>query len=130
MGELKRLIKPGGTLLIATPDVDVWALQGMAGLQKDHIKELTQKEFIDIVSRNGFVVEGVYGQRIAKQGVNTFRKILNFIKKLDIFHLRNIVRGFVDKVDTATQPVSLDYEVRPIKAGTEKASVTVLVCRS
>jgi SAM-dependent methyltransferase len=128
LAELKRVLTPGGTLIIATPDRDVWAALGIAGQQEDHIRELTQKEFVEEVSLAGFEVLEVLGQNPLRGGNFLLRRILNFIKHLDVFRLRRLLGDFVRKVDKKTQPIQQDVSVVPLRDG-EKASVTVLVAR-
>ena len=127
--ELHRVLAPGGTLIIATPDREVWALLGIAGQQEDHIRELTQAEFIALVAEHGFSVDGRHGQAILKaRRSSVVRGALNVLKRLDVFRLRDLIRPTVKAVDRATSPVAADIAVRELAAG-EKASVTVLMCR-
>ncbi len=130
LGEVRRILRPGGTLCIATPDRDVWGMQGIAGVQADHVKELNQKECIEIVSGSGFRVENVFGQSALRAHRSALRPYLNLLRKLDIFHARHIFFGekLRDRIDATTQPVHADTEVLPLKDG-EKASVTVLICK-
>lgn len=129
LGELCRILQPGGKACIATPDRDVWALQGIAGAQEDHIKELNQKEFAELVREAGFAIDGMYGQSILKSGTFPVRRFLNALKKLDVLHLRRLLgKHAIGRVDQKTQPVYPNTEVVPLRAG-EKASVTVLVCK-
>ncbi|GEM_PF-2211826 len=127
--ELKRILAAGGELCMATPDRDVWTIQGIAGAQPDHIRELSQKEFAVLVEENGFIVKGSYGQNVLKGGTFLVRRFLNVIKKMDILSLRRLLgRNAIDRIDEKTQPVHADTDVAPLQKG-EKASVTVLVCR-
>lgn len=129
LAELKRVLAPGGTLVIATPDRDVWAALGIAGEQEDHIRELTKNEFIEEVSLAGFEVLEVLGQNPLKPSGNSpVRRLLNFLKRLDVFRLRRLLGGFVHAVDKKTQPIVQDVSVVPLREN-EKASVTVLVAR-
>lgn len=60
LGEFRRLLRPGGTLLISTPDKNIIS----GGLPSDnpyHLKELTKGEFLDLLKRF-FTIEGVWGQ--------------------------------------------------------------------
>ncbi|MDP2598916.1 MAG: class I SAM-dependent methyltransferase [Candidatus Liptonbacteria bacterium] len=128
--ELRRVLKPGGSLLIATPDGEVWKLQGIAYMQEGHIKELSRKELESVLTRNGFNVAQAYGQRVLKKsGFSAIRKILNFLKKLDVFRLRRLIgKNAIDALDQGTQPVELNDEVVPLGAD-DKASVNVFVCQ-
>ncbi|MEK7546580.1 MAG: class I SAM-dependent methyltransferase [Patescibacteria group bacterium] len=123
--ELKRILKPGGLLIICTPDREVWEIQEIAGTQKDHIKELDQREFISLTSRF-FSVKGVFGQGMLKGKMSRIKKIINIAKKLDIFKLRKkLHKNLTDKINVSTQPIELDFSVKPMEAG--KASIVVLV---
>lgn len=127
--EFKRILRPQGLLIIATPDRDVYKLQGIAGAQKDHLKELNRREMEKLLSENGFSILDVYGQFILKKGENfRFRKILNFIKKLDVFRLRRFLgKKFIDSVDMKTQPNLTTGEVVKLKES-DKAAVNIFVC--
>jgi 2-polyprenyl-3-methyl-5-hydroxy-6-metoxy-1,4-benzoquinol methylase len=127
--ELKRVLTPGGILLIATPDREVWELQGIAGTQEDHVRELSKKEFIKVVTDAGFAVEEAFGQGILKKRDSGKRKILNLIKKADVFKLRRLVgKKIINSIDTNTQPIALDFSVKALGEG-ETGSVVVLKCR-
>src|SRR3989344_4908590 len=129
LSELSRLLAPHGSLLIATPDRDVWAMQGIAGIQEDHMKELSQKEFFDLVSASGFRVESIYCQNVLRDHRSPFRPLLNFLKKIDMFKLRRLLgHAVIDRIDLKTQPVHADTGVVALRTE-EKASVTVLVCK-
>lgn len=128
--ELRRVLKDNGMLVIATPDRDVWNLQGIAGVQEDHIRELDQKEFWSILKDFNFKIENIYGQCILKENNKFFlRKFLNLLKKIDIFKLRKkIFRNYVRVVDVKTQPIIADFGVQKLQPG-QKASITILVCK-
>jgi ubiquinone/menaquinone biosynthesis C-methylase UbiE len=130
--EMHRILKPTGIFIAATPDLDVYRLQGVAGLQFDHIKEITQEEFLSLAKRHNFMVEHFYGQGLLKkQNAFMLRRVLNIVKKADVLKLRRFLlsKKFVDAVDTKTQPVGLDFNVLPIKPGIDKASVNVLIAK-
>ena len=127
--ELSRVLKPEGRLLIATPDGEVWKLQGIANMQEGHIKELSRRELEEVLTKNGFKVAGAYGQFIMKPGKKfAVRRVLNFLKKLDIFRLRRLLgKKAIDGMDIKTQPVAMDDRVLPLGPN-DKASVNVFVC--
>jgi SAM-dependent methyltransferase len=129
LSELKRVLRPNGWLVIATPDVSVWKLQGIAGQQEDHIKELERHEAAELLHEQGFLLVGTYGQHVLRQGSFALRKLLNVLKHLDVFRLRKIFLGnSLDKIDSATQPVRIDEQVVPL-GSLERASVNVFLCR-
>lgn len=75
LAEFKRVLKPGGKLVISTPDRDI--LSG--GLESDnpfHLKELNKEEFLLLLGKY-FTLEELYGQGILTQ--LPFWK--NFLKK-------------------------------------------------
>jgi len=128
LAELRRVLAPAGTLVIATPDRDVWAALGIAGEQEDHICELTKKEFVEEVSAAGFEVLEVLGQNPLMSENFPLRRFLNFLKRLDVLRLRRLLGGFRRTIDKKTQPISQDASVVPLREG-EKASVSVIVAR-
>jgi ubiquinone/menaquinone biosynthesis C-methylase UbiE len=126
--EMRRVLKPDGWLFAATPDRDVWALQGIAGQQEDHIQELTQREFGELIRSSGFRMNGLFGQYLLREGSFPFRRLLNTLKRLDVFRLRRLMRGTVKAMDRSTRPVDLDTAVVPIPSG-GKASTTVIIAQ-
>ncbi len=129
LAEMKRILKNNGLLLLATPDRDVWSLQGIAGLQEDHIKELNRPETEALLAACGWKIMATYGQFILKQGRFPLRHFLNFLKKLDTLKLRRLLgKNTIDDLDKKTQPVVLDDRVLPLGLD-DKASVSVFVCR-
>jgi ubiquinone/menaquinone biosynthesis C-methylase UbiE len=127
--ELSRVLRDYGVLVIATPDRDVWSLQGIAGIQEDHIRELNQKEFRSILRDCGFSERGVFGQCILRENDNfLLRRLLNFLKKMDVIGLRKkILRNYVRMIDGKTQPVEFDFRVQKLELS-QKASITVIAC--
>jgi len=82
--EFKRLLKPGGFLIISTPDKNLIS----GGFESDnpfHIKELTKIEFINLL-RRFFVIEEMFGQTrltelpLWKRCLKRFRNI-SFLRK-------------------------------------------------
>lgn len=82
--EFKRLLKPGGFLIISTPDKNLIS----GGLESDnpfHIKELTKIEFINLL-RRFFAIKGLFGQTrltklpLWKRYLKRFRNI-SFLRK-------------------------------------------------
>ena len=124
--ELHRLLQSGGLLVIATPDRDVWSMLGIAGQQEDHIRELTQGEFVGLVQEAGFTVRQVLGQSILRHGTFPLRRVLNVLKRLDVFHVRRLLGSSVRTIDKQTQPIVRDATVLPLPPS-ERASTTVLI---
>ena len=127
--ELKRIAKPGAPVIIATPDKEVWKLQGIAGMQKDHIKELTRSEAEELLRKSGLKIDKVFGQEILKSAGLSFRSFFNFLKRIDVFKLRRLFSDkLIANVDESTQPVALTGEVVPLEGG-DRASINIFVCR-
>jgi dolichol-phosphate mannosyltransferase len=66
LGELERVLAPGGRLVLGTPDYDHWEwvyiekLYGMAapgGYADEHIAHYTYRELVDYFEKRGFVLE-------------------------------------------------------------------------
>lgn len=127
--EIKRVLRPKGLLLIATPDRDVWELQGIAGQQEDHVREINRVETQALLEEAGFAVRGVYGQDLLKKKNFTLRRMLNFLKRLDIFRARRLLmsEGTLGKIDAATQPVEVKGDVI-LLGPNDHASVTIFEC--
>src|SRR3972149_5564541 len=50
--KFKRILKPGGVLVISTPDRFILELQGTAGLQPNHVCELSREEFEELLQNH------------------------------------------------------------------------------
>jgi SAM-dependent methyltransferase len=59
ISEFHRVLKPGGILIISTPDREMSERLGLDN--HFHVAELSKTEFVRLLSRS-FVVEGIYGQ--------------------------------------------------------------------
>lgn len=60
--ELRRVLKPGGTLLISTPNRPLYAVYNKGRPNRYHCQELDAEEFRRLLSEH-FLVETVWGQR-------------------------------------------------------------------
>jgi ubiquinone/menaquinone biosynthesis C-methylase UbiE len=65
LGELRRVLRPGGLLIISTPDRDAYSPTGAAP-NPYHVLELTQAEFRGLLQRH-FAHSAVAAQRAAKR---------------------------------------------------------------
>ena len=129
LGEFLRVLKPHSWFILGTPDRDVWELQGIAGTQPDHIKELTRNEVEDVMTLAGFKILEVYGQELVRSGNFTLRRILNILKKLDVLKIRRFLgEKTLGKIDQGTQPVDLKGDVLLLTPGL-RASINIFISR-
>lgn len=126
--ELRRVVRPGGVILLSTPDHYVW--QRLALSWDEHIKELTKKELLSLLERF-FIVKNTWCQWQLREepGLRRLiRGILNFIKRLDVFNLRY---KFISKekrlaIDKATTPIDMGkWDLIPIKKEETGAHIIV-----
>lgn len=128
LNELRRVVRPGGTILLSTPDHYIW--QRLALHWDEHIKELTKKELLDILGRY-FEVKNVWGQWLLKNEPFSRRVIrggLNTVKRLDVFNLRHklVPKSTRNKVDVATSPVNMEeWRIIPLKTWETGAHIIV-----
>ncbi|MEM7239911.1 MAG: methyltransferase domain-containing protein, partial [Pseudomonadota bacterium] len=66
LGELRRVLKPDGILLISTPEVDRYTHSAPAN--PFHVKELSTRDFRDLLTGHFANVE-LYGQRLTVSGL-------------------------------------------------------------
>ncbi len=85
--EAYRVLKPGGTFIVSTPDKDVTG----EGHNEFHVCEMSKAQFLRMLSKN-FKIIGLYGQDIKPYG-NSFSlliaKLLHKLVKLDKFKIRH-----------------------------------------
>lgn len=83
--EFKRVLKPGGLLIISSPDREI--ITEKSGVNnKFHINELSKKEFVTILREN-FKLENIFGQT-KYVALPWYKTAIKFIAKLDFFKLR------------------------------------------
>jgi len=106
LGEFKRVLKPGGLLIISSPDREI--ITGKSGSDnKFHIKELSKKEFIDLMKKY-FGVEEIFGQTKYVE-LPLYKQLLKLLVKLDVFKFRRAilrVLGLTLKVHDNFTPIS------------------------
>jgi 2-polyprenyl-3-methyl-5-hydroxy-6-metoxy-1,4-benzoquinol methylase len=81
LSEFRRILKPGGMLVISTPDRNLIS----GGLKSDnpfHLKELTKEEFISLLGKF-FVLEEFYGQGEVKE-LPWWKKIIKSLRTITI----------------------------------------------
>jgi GT2 family glycosyltransferase/SAM-dependent methyltransferase len=66
LAEIKRVLKPGGLLILSTPDKDAYA-EADGGHNEFHVKELTASEFRELIGKF-FRNFTIHGQRLATVG--------------------------------------------------------------
>jgi len=59
VAECARVLKPGGLLLVSTPNRELWSPRSPKPLQRHHVREFNRREFLDVL--RPFRVE-LYGQ--------------------------------------------------------------------
>lgn len=88
--EIKRVIKPGGIVILSTPDHSVSAAMGIRHSKKLHISPLNFDSFSSLV-KSYFSSPKFYGQYFLK-GKNTISsKFLDLARRIDIFDLRKML---------------------------------------
>lgn len=84
LAEFSRVLKPGGLIIISTPDRAVSIKAGHKN--KFHIVELTKSEFLELISKY-FKVDEVYGQ-IKYKPLSWSKRLITFVIKVDLFKFR------------------------------------------
>jgi SAM-dependent methyltransferase len=57
LSELHRVLKPGGTLIVSTPNIEVYGVGNPF-----HCSEVTEEEFVSLLAAAGFVRPSFYSQ--------------------------------------------------------------------
>ena len=88
INEIFRLLKPGGTALITTPNI-------LMTLARNpwHIREYTSYSLLDIASKyfNNLEIKGIAGNDKVMKYYNDNKKSIQKFKNLDIFNLEKIL---------------------------------------
>jgi SAM-dependent methyltransferase len=99
VGECSRVLRPGGTLIVSTPNRDLWSPRSLRPCQRYHLKEFNRKEFLQVLrpfrvelfgqvhlGRRGAIL--VEGKELAKRLIRAFLPIRRFRK--------TVTRGLAD----------------------------------
>ncbi len=130
--ELSRVVRPGGGIILSTPEQSLWHKMGL--VQHDHKRELTKNEFTSLLSKY-FTIEDFYGQW--KFTGNSYwrdviRTMFNQLKKADFLELRYIFfsRAFRKRIDSATSPVDQSRWTVEKLGEKELAAQLLVVCQN
>lgn len=88
LSEFKRVLKPGGILIISSPDREIITEKGGTN-NEFHINELSKKEFIALM-RDYLKTEEIFGQTKYRI-LPWYKKLIKAIAKLDVFKIRRKV---------------------------------------
>ena len=88
LSEFKRILKPGGALIISSPDREIITEKAHTD-NKFHIHELSKKESVELF-RSYFTLEAMYGQTKYVQ-LPWYKRLIKLIVKLDVFKIRRII---------------------------------------
>ena len=84
VAECGRVLKPGGTLIVSTPNRELWSPRSPTPVQRHHVREFNRSEFLEIL--RPFRVE-LFGQLLLdRQGAAAFE-----LKEL----AKRVMRSFV-----------------------------------
>jgi len=131
LAEFRRILKPGGVLIISTPDRNLIS----GGLKSDnpfHLKELTKEEFISLLEKF-FVLEALYGQGEVKE-LPWWKKIIKSLRTIKILRKAKqlVVRRL--RLEKVVHKHFAAEEYTPIlKAGLEEPNrfyVMIAVCKN
>jgi len=129
LGEFKRILKPGGILILSSPDKDITSEARFKN--RFHIHELSKNEFVGILQKF-FTIEGIYTQsKFCKQPF--YKDMIKIvITKLDILRLRpRIARwlGLTSKVHKAFSASQFTPIQRTTIDAKNDSFVLIAVCR-
>jgi len=107
----------------------VWALQGIAATQPDHIRELTKNESAaNNPVRRFYYSRGVRPRSVAARQILRPAHIECFEKNGRVAPAAILGADIVDNIDTKTQPIARSGDVTPL-GPEDKASIVLLFVR-
>ena len=90
LAEFHRVLAPGGTLIVSSPDRDI--ISGKAHeVNEFHVAELSKPEFVDLIGRHFQIVE-LYGQM--RYELSTWKTAARQLARQGPFGLRRRVRSW------------------------------------
>jgi len=115
LNQFRRILNPGGMLIISTPDINV--SHRLPSRSPFHVHELRQEEFTSLLDKY-FVIDKLFGQKIIESLDWLQRltaKLVPFLQKLDFLKLRKILPGKIikDYAVYAINPIE-DYKIHEL----------------
>lgn len=91
VAECARVLKPGGVLIVSTPNRELWSPRSPKPLQRHHIREFNRKEFLEVLKPFRVELRGQLlltrqkaalfeGKELAKRVVRAFLPVRRFRK--------------------------------------------------
>jgi SAM-dependent methyltransferase len=65
VAECARVLRPGGTLIVSTPNREVWSPRSPRPLQRFHVREFNRREFLDLLKP---LDVQLFGQHLLSRG--------------------------------------------------------------
>jgi 2-polyprenyl-3-methyl-5-hydroxy-6-metoxy-1,4-benzoquinol methylase len=125
LDEMARILKPGGTYLVSTPDrrlSSVMYLFRRRPTNQFHVREYTRRELLDLLSTR-FQIKGCYGQRFVP-GLFVLWPVQVLLRTISRLPGMSRVRAFKDKLYSH----GADAEVTPQPSGDQVAKFWVVAC--
>ena len=118
LGELKRVVKRGGVIMISTPDHDTNEKMGVYHNRNreghGHPGEMTFAQFFYLMNRHLVNIE-FYGQLFLTQEPTLRHRIINLVKKIDILKLRRLfAKDMRDKYNLSAKLISEECQVKKL----------------
>jgi ubiquinone/menaquinone biosynthesis C-methylase UbiE len=92
LSEIKKVLKPGGILIISTPLKEAWSPYGSKSANRFHVKEFSQKEFCEVLNRFFNILE-LYGQ-----GLCSMRRFILYPYEVLTLGILGKRRIYLDKI--------------------------------
>jgi ubiquinone/menaquinone biosynthesis C-methylase UbiE len=133
MAELKRVVRPGGTIMITTPDHDVNMQLGVYNSKHrhghGHPAELTFPQF-DALVRKYFSSPEYFGQFFMRGKPGLKHRVVNLAKRLDVFELRRKLfrKKTLDRLNISAHLT--DFSSVTIMPRTGLSACMIVVCKN